>query len=736
MAKDTSTSNGLPREKRQTSLSSFISKLLPSHRREQGGTARDRHADNDSESAYRDLGINPNDLTEWNLPQDPPLRYRLPGQGARGPHPIDRDRPTDRGRSLQRDTTHQSSRTPRKISKSAFPWSPESLGEHPALKGSSGARTLPHKIPPITTNEIHDALKIKEAIRRNRRSLKESGDWLGVQGADPCSGEFAVLTPTSTLSSDATTPSARLRLAQLSERQKGAVAAYEKARLEEQEETERIMLQKGRLKLEKMEQAKEERRQSQQEKFPTWSKHRRRWSSVAEPGLSPIPQSIKSNKIDGSSSESIPIVSVRNFSRPSKLGGGSSPDEPRIVEAPKTSEGIISAKHDRRKDQSTETVIHQTLPSMKTGNMSLKSVKMFYPAVFSETSESPPDEQNKEKHFLWRRRRRMSDPGITQKLSKALMMHSSAKTEENLAFASDQGLPPLPRIGLQKPRDHFPGLPIPDPRLSPLPFTEPSMTMERLSMSMGGDPSPEIPEIPLWAQKRSTLRVATNHSDPPEIVLDTKEATVTLSQSKSKGNTTPPSTYRRVIPIRSSSYQKGAIPVHKSQIPVCATDQMRNRSDGSLPRNTAESQTVRDRSKVGKTSKADTLEDHIGINVSERRETDQTGFVSTPTIIITGFDRHHQDPSEDIQTHMGSRRDQKSSTGGGDKAPTTSSFPSGASASQERQSKTTPSRPTTPQSGWQNSELVHEIPEADTVSQGRPANTVLLGFPEILSRSV
>lgn len=300
MVKDTSTGNSPPREKRQTSLSNFISKLLPSHRAEQGGTARDPRATNDNESAYRDLGINPNDLTEWNLPQDAPFRPPRPEETVRSRLPIDHNRATNRGRPLTRDAVDHPSRIPKYASKSHFPWSPKSLGEHLALKDSSAARTLPSKLPPIATSEIHDALKAKEAIRRNRRSLKESGDWLGVQGADPYSGEFAVLTPTSTLSSDTTPLSAKYRLAELSERQRGAIAAYEEARLEEQVETERILLQKERAKLEKMEHAKEERRQLQQDKLPTWSQHRRRWSSVAEPGLSPIPQSLRSNKVGGS----------------------------------------------------------------------------------------------------------------------------------------------------------------------------------------------------------------------------------------------------------------------------------------------------------------------------------------------------------------------------------------------------------------------------------------------------
>jgi myosin heavy subunit len=148
-------------------------------------------------------------------------------------------------------------------------------------------------------------LKVKEDIRRHRRSLKESGDWLGVQGADPYSGEFAVLTHTSTLSTDNTSPSARKRLEILSRKKTTAKLAYEEAKLEVETEKEMVSVEKGRLKLEKMNWAKEELRQQQQE-FATWSQHKRQWSSAAEPNLGPIAQSAKSYKQANSEYGAIP----------------------------------------------------------------------------------------------------------------------------------------------------------------------------------------------------------------------------------------------------------------------------------------------------------------------------------------------------------------------------------------------------------------------------------------------
>ena len=226
----------------------------------------------------------------------------------------------------------------------------------------------------------------------------------------------------------------------------------------------------------------------------------------------------------------------------------------------------------------------------------------------------------------------------------------------------------------------------------------------------------EIPQIPSRAQNMTTLRVATNCSDPPEIVLDTKEATVISSQSRWKGNTTPPLTYRRVIPIRSSSFQAGAVPAQEPKIPIPTINQTRNHSDGSLPRNKAESQSIHHQSNVGETLTTEVLEEHIDTHLREGRGRDLGGSVSTPTIIITGYDRYHRRSSEGIQSHMESRERQKNSTVNNAKSLMTPSSRNGEPASREKQSEVTSSHLIMPQSGSQNSVLAHEIPETGTVS--------------------
>lgn len=289
MVKNTAVRNGFPPRKHHTSFSGFFSRILPSNRPEQGGTARAHDITGETDSAYIDLGMDPNDLTEWNLARERTLGSQ-PSEPSAGYQQHRRGHSWNIPQVFTRlhDNTNQSPQVPQRTPSL-------DLARAPRLKPAPQER---HEEPrPMTRTEISRMLKAKEESRRSRRSLKESGDWLGVQGADPYSGEFAVLTPTSTVSSETTPPFAKERLAELSRRQEDAKLAYDQAKLEAEEEREKVILRKGQSKIEKMERVKEKLRQKQRD-LPTWSQHKRRWSSAAEPDLSPIPQSIKSDKAE------------------------------------------------------------------------------------------------------------------------------------------------------------------------------------------------------------------------------------------------------------------------------------------------------------------------------------------------------------------------------------------------------------------------------------------------------
>lgn len=299
-------SNELPSGNRRTSIPAFLSRLLPKNRAEQGGTARGRNMTGDSDSAYLDLGMNPNELTHWNLPRDQPSTLRIPKTRARN------NDHRNRGSSMQQELgdtqehTGQSHQVPQQatsLNLSRLPKRQVQQDPESSLQPRHG------KAPPITRDEVREMLGMKEDTRKHRQALKKSGDWLGVQGADPYSGEFTVLTPTDTISSGATPPSVEEKLEDLSKRRASIKLAYERARLEEETERERLLLQKGKSKLEKMERAKDRLRQRQQA-FPKWSQHKRHWSSAAEPLLSPIPQSKRNSIVEGGEYNAILLSSL------------------------------------------------------------------------------------------------------------------------------------------------------------------------------------------------------------------------------------------------------------------------------------------------------------------------------------------------------------------------------------------------------------------------------------------
>ncbi|KAG8166859.1 hypothetical protein KVR01_002548 [Diaporthe batatas] len=126
--------------------------------------------------------------------------------------------------------------------------------------------------PSTRTQQLYLAHREK---RRRRRSLRESGDFLGVQGINPATGELDVLTPTSSSSNN--TPSQFASLARTVADRKGA---YEAARRKLQAE-----------KMRKWERDKEAVRAELHRNNVRWTKRRSGWSSAIEPALSPIAQS-------------------------------------------------------------------------------------------------------------------------------------------------------------------------------------------------------------------------------------------------------------------------------------------------------------------------------------------------------------------------------------------------------------------------------------------------------------
>lgn len=136
---------------------------------------------------------------------------------------------------------------------------------------------------PSSMDRSRELFHAKQAARQRRRSLKESGDYLGVTGVNPYTSEMDVLTPTT--SSDEASPSylmANPQLLRLAERAQLAREEFEHAQRELQHRCQQD-------KQDKVERRKEAVRLTQQ--GVKWRRGDGHWSSVAEPTLSAIAQS-------------------------------------------------------------------------------------------------------------------------------------------------------------------------------------------------------------------------------------------------------------------------------------------------------------------------------------------------------------------------------------------------------------------------------------------------------------
>ncbi|KAI1083533.1 hypothetical protein F5B20DRAFT_577212 [Whalleya microplaca] len=418
------TANTRPRyHKRASTIAGFFSRILPSGRSEHGGTRRAKDATRDTEP-----GVNPNELRDWNLARDKP-------QGQATPVTVAGDSSHRRvwTWSPQKGESKFVENLPRDILYRGQGQNPSTSDHESSLPPPPPPKALARRSQVLNRAEVQELLKSKEEARRNRRNLKDSGDWLGVQGADPYTGEFPVLTPTDTMSSGTTTPSTRSRLARLARKKKAARREYEHIQSLEEEEKDKAKKNKEQAKLIKIDRVKEDlRRQAQ---YAKWSQHKRQWSSAASPNLSPIAQSLSSVAL-GSNHEEPATTTIPNFSRPSRHSTGTRVHQSELVEHHE-SEIVLPKRHQHRLNRSSDTIIHtsvaetgvqQHIPIVDTAN-ERPVVQQHLPIIDTGTeppvvppevedpgptrtkTQKSPGSQRIQKPFLWSRRRRATDPG-------------------------------------------------------------------------------------------------------------------------------------------------------------------------------------------------------------------------------------------------------------------------------------------------------------------------------------
>ncbi|KAH9887851.1 hypothetical protein F4778DRAFT_797328 [Xylariomycetidae sp. FL2044] len=577
-----SPSKGQPPHKRASSFAGFFNKLLPSHRPEQGGTLRPKEATGDDDESYRDLGIDPNELKDWNLARGKPWRRLVSDHGKMPDAPSRQARPP--------------------------PPSPPPPASIPSQK--------PAALEPA---EIQAALRSKEQSRQNRRSLIESGDWLGVQGADPYTGEYTVLSPTNTLSSKDTSGTTKKELADALRQETAARSRLDQVRSAKEALAEKAKHKKEKAKLHKIEKAKEDRKRKQ--RSVTWSQNRRQWSSAAEPDLSPIAQSL-SSLVQGSIG--VPKIDNSLSVPPGPLTG------PQIATHdfanPTESENKHVRTDRRRVDHSTDTIIRK--PSVDTGK---HAVPFTSPVTQSPIIPLYPD---------------IKSPSRTTGLE-------TSATDTNLASMSSTNLP----------MDHFADLAIPDHHLHFMPRElqrgEKSGVLKTpLDETRAAQSVRELVKFTHHSMP-AALMPKTNVLEPPirlsSLAQDTNAATATSSLSNLKDSTKPsPDPPRSVpnlldtLPEESTSGQQASTP---------SDNPYYDRNDNDLSGDTAVSPSEQLQEEA-RSQKNPALSDNVLHRMNGGAEGAQSVSASIHITITTGSDPNLQSQQDTIPLLPEAKKDQ------------------------------------------------------------------------------
>ncbi|KAK4226346.1 hypothetical protein QBC38DRAFT_456331 [Podospora fimiseda] len=288
-----------------TSMTSFINKFRPSKRPEKGSTAR---VTTDTTNQYWE-NHQAGEVRTASGSRPPPQRVNsvsrhspdaIPSSLWRTPIPLPRRAHSTRERMDQGTTP---TAAPRLIPRKQIPG--PGRGENFGLRARNPNQTTrfqgtgeddgdpllprhPSQAAAVSSRYTRDVFTVKQELRRQRRTLKESGDFLGVTGINPYTGQMDVITPT-TSSEEASPPYSVPHMGTLAHTAMGAVGDHEDAQRREvwlkehKEELNTILEQNdGNVKSKKKEAA---------------------WSSAASPKLSPIPQSQRSFSLHEMDSE-------------------------------------------------------------------------------------------------------------------------------------------------------------------------------------------------------------------------------------------------------------------------------------------------------------------------------------------------------------------------------------------------------------------------------------------------
>ncbi|KAK2616433.1 hypothetical protein QQS21_000675 [Conoideocrella luteorostrata] len=263
-----------------SSIRSWVKQILPAHRPERRGTFRRR--------GYWDQ-------EELKHPDEHKSRRQLP-QPRRSPtgatsvpdHTVGRNMATNipPGGQLH---SHPDSSSTTYVDK-GWGWDLRDDGKHHQRSDTEKKRTLATKSgsQSLPTREFQH-IQVKQDARRLRRNLKESGDYLGVQGFNPETGQLDILTPSDSDRSSLSQETQQ-KLLVLKNTLKGARHSYKTAKERSEREAKKVIPKNDKQKLLHVEKGNEQAQDIN--KTVKWKRHARQWSSAQEPNLSPIAQSV------------------------------------------------------------------------------------------------------------------------------------------------------------------------------------------------------------------------------------------------------------------------------------------------------------------------------------------------------------------------------------------------------------------------------------------------------------
>lgn len=278
-----------------TSLGGWVKTIFPSNRPERGGTIRNqgfwtKHPSGNSSDTQKPGSEPPNHyrreysgtgdssyLVEWNIPQtvDKPL--------LRNNIPRPRHRAASAGSSALLDPDADR----------RWSWVPRDDAEYWKMYKKFGKRQDPERLvddtskPPMSpVTKTLLSLQARRDARKERKSLKESGDYLGVQGFNPSTRVPDVITPSD---SDQSTNGQEIaqKLDALKQLSRDLPSPSSKKKIDK--EIRKVLLEKEGVGFVRREQAKAALQRAHSR--IRWRRHSKQWSSAQEPDLSPIAQS-------------------------------------------------------------------------------------------------------------------------------------------------------------------------------------------------------------------------------------------------------------------------------------------------------------------------------------------------------------------------------------------------------------------------------------------------------------